>query len=47
MHAYIPTQNLWLWPKRPPSAFSMAEMYVAEMSGPKTTVAEMSVAEMS
>ena len=30
MHARTPTHNLWLWPKRPPLAFS-----VAEMSGPK------------
>ena len=29
------TQNLWLWPKRPPSAFSVAETSVAEMSRPK------------
>ena len=27
--------NLWLWPKRPPLAFYMAEMSVAEMSWPK------------
>ena len=27
--------NLWLWPKRPPLAFHMAEMSVAEMSWPK------------
>ena len=27
--------NLWLWPKRPPLAFLMAEMSVAEMSWPK------------
>ena len=37
MHAHTPTHNLWLWPKRPPLAFSVAE----------TSVAEMSVAEMS
>ena len=30
-----PTHNLWFWPKRPPLAFSVAEMSVAEMSGPK------------
>ena len=30
MHELTPTHNLWLWPKRPPLAFS-----VAEMSGPK------------
>ena len=30
MHAHTPTHNLRLWPKRPPLAFS-----VAEMSGPK------------
>ena len=30
MHAQTPTHSLWLWPKRPPLAFS-----VAEMSGPK------------
>ena len=35
MHAHTPTHNLWLWPKRPPLAFSVAEMSVAEMSGPK------------
>ena len=29
------THNLWLWPKRPPLAFSVAETSVAEMSGPK------------
>ena len=29
------TQNLWLWPKRPPSAFSVAETSMAEMSRPK------------
>ena len=29
------TQNLWFWPKRPPSAFSEAETSVAEMSRPK------------
>ena len=29
------TQNLWLWLKRPPLAFSVAETSVAEMSGPK------------
>ena len=29
------TQNLWLWPKRPPLAFSVAETSVAEMSWPK------------
>ena len=28
--AHTPTHNLWLWPKRPPLTFS-----VAEMSGPK------------
>ena len=27
--------NIWLWPKRPPLAFYMAEMSVAEMSWPK------------
>ena len=27
--------NLWLWPKRPPLTFSMAEMSEAEMSWPK------------
>ena len=27
--------NFWLWPKRPPLAFYMAEMSVAEMSWPK------------
>ena len=37
MHAHTPTHNLWLWPKRPPLAFSVAE----------TSVAEMFVAEMS
>ena len=37
MHAQTPTHNLWLWPKRPPLAFSVAE----------TSVAEMFVAEMS
>ena len=42
MHAHTPTHNLWLWPKRPPLAFSVAETSVAE-----TSVAEMSVAEMS
>ena len=36
MHTFQ-TQNLWFWPKRPPSAFSMAE----------TSVAETSVAEIS
>ena len=35
IHAHTPTHNLWFWPKRPPLAFSMAEMSVAEMSGPK------------
>ena len=35
MHALTPTHNLWLWPKRPPLAFSVAEMSVAEMSGLK------------
>ena len=35
MHVLIKTQNLWFWPKRPPLAFSVAEMSVAEMSGPK------------
>ena len=38
LHLYIntsQTQNLWLWPKRPPSAFSVAETSVAEMSRPK------------
>ena len=35
MHAHTPTQNLWLWPKRPPLAFSVSETIVAEMSGPK------------
>ena len=34
MHTSL-TQNLWLWPKRPPSAFSVAETSVAEMSRPK------------
>ena len=29
------TPNLWFWPKRPPSAFSVAETSVAEMSRPK------------
>ena len=29
------THNLWLWPKHPPLAFSVAETSVAEMSGPK------------
>ena len=29
------TQKLRFWPKRPPSAFSVAETSVAEMSGPK------------
>ena len=29
------THNLWLRPKRPPLAFSVAETSVAEMSGPK------------
>ena len=32
MHAHTPTHNLWLWPKRPPLAFSVAETSVAEMS---------------
>ena len=27
------TQNLWLWPKRPPLAFSVAETSVAECPG--------------
>ena len=35
MQAHTPTNNLWLWPKRPPLAFSVAETSVAEMSGPK------------
>ena len=35
MHAHTPTHNLWLWPKRPPLAFFVAETSVAEMSGPK------------
>ena len=35
MHAHTPTHNLWLWPKRPPLAFSLAEMSTAQMSGPK------------
>ena len=35
MHAHTPTHNLWLWPKRPPLAFPVAETSVAEMSGPK------------
>ena len=35
MHVHTPTNNLWLWPKRPPLAFSVAEMSVAEMYGPK------------
>ena len=35
MHAHTPTHNLWIWPKRPPLAFSLAETSVAEMSGPK------------
>ena len=30
------THNLWLWPKRPPLAFSVAETSVAEMSGTKS-----------
>ena len=38
MHAHTPTQNLWWWPKRPPSAFSVAEMSVAEMSEHHTTL---------
>ena len=29
------TQYLWLWPKRPPLAFSVAETSMAEMSRPK------------
>ena len=29
------THNLWLWPKRPPLVFSVAETSVAEMYGPK------------
>ena len=33
MKAHTPTHNLWLWPKRPPLAYSVAEMPVAEMSG--------------
>ena len=35
MHAHTPTHNLWFWPKRPFSAFFVAETSVAEMSGPK------------
>ena len=35
MHAHTPTHNLWLWPKRRPLAFSVAETSVAEMSGQK------------
>ena len=35
MHAHTQTHILWFWPKRPPSAFSVAEMSVAEMSEPK------------
>ena len=35
MHTHTPIHNLRLWPKCPPLAFSMAEMSVAEMSGPK------------
>ena len=34
MHTFQ-NQNLWLWPKRPPSAFFKAETSVAEMSRPK------------
>ena len=30
-----PNPKLIIWPKRPPSAFSVAETSVAEMSGPK------------
>ena len=32
MHAHTPTHNLWLWPKRPPLAFSVAETSEAKMS---------------
>ena len=35
MHAHTQTHNLWLWPKHPLFAFSVAETSVAEMSGPK------------
>ena len=35
MHAHTLTHNIWLWPKRPPLAFSVAETSVAEMSRPK------------
>ena len=35
MHAHTPTHNLWLWPKRPPLAFSVAETSMVEMSRPK------------
>ena len=35
MHAHTPTHNLWLCPKRPPLAFSVAVTSVAEMFGPK------------
>ena len=30
-----PTHNLWLWPKRPPLVFLVAETFVAEMAWPK------------
>ena len=30
-----PNPKFMIWPKRPPLAFSVAEMSVAEMSGPK------------
>ena len=32
------TQDLWLWPKCPPSAFSVAEMSVANMSEHRTSI---------
>ena len=36
MHARTPTHNLQLWPKRPLCFFFfVAEMSIAEMSGPK------------
>ena len=35
MYAHTLTHNLWLWPKRPPLAFFVAKMSMAEMFGPK------------
>ena len=35
INTYTQKKLLWLWPKHPPLAFSVAEISVAEMSWPK------------